>query len=152
MLLPEHLLISILLHGWGCFSDSCARFGAVVEVYEVQDALDDLFAEKGYGLEDGYDLDSPFWTQIHLANPRTLNGPEFPALDGLMDFDIAALMRDRHSEREQFISADLRSFKTSASIVAHPVEDHHIVSSQTSSVALQDADTSVYPQMSTYRF
>lgn len=119
-------------------------------MYEVQDALDDLVAEKGYGVEDGYDLDSPFWGQIPLSNPHTLNGPEFPALDGLMDFDIAALMRDRHSERQQFIAADLRTFKFSASNVGPPVADPHILDSQASSVAAQDSNISAYPHMSTF--
>ena len=120
----------------------------MVEVYEVQDALDDLFAEKGYGVEDGYDLDNPFWSRLPLSNPHTLNGPEFPALDGLMDFDIAALMRERHAEREQFISADLRSFGFPTSGVEHPVEDHQI--HQASPVAPQTSNAPTYPQMSTF--
>ena len=119
-------------------------------MYEVQDALDDTFAEKGYGIEDGYDVDNPFWSRIPLSNPHTLDGPEFPALDGLMDFDIAALMRERHAEREQFISADLRSFSYNASNVEHPVQNHQI--HQASSVAPQNSNAPAYPRIPTFGF
>ena len=113
-------------------------------MYEVQDALNDLFTEKGYGLENGYDLDNPFWSRIPLSNPQTLNGPEFPALDGLMDFDIARLMRDRHSDREQFLSADLSTFDPPASSVGHPAEN------QAPSVTPYTSNTPGFPQMSTF--
>ena len=111
-------------------------------MYEVQDALDDVFSEKGLGLDDGYDLNNPFWSQVPLSNPHTLNGPEFPALDGLMDFEVAGLMSNRHLDREQFLAADLSTFNLSSSNVGNLSENrqpHHApvptVAPQTSSSA-----------------
>lgn len=121
-------------------------------MYEVQDALDDIAAEKGLGLEDGYGLGSPLWSQIPLSNPHTLNGPEFPALDGLMDFDIAALMRDRHTEREQFIAADLRSFKIATSKAGEPAGNPHVMGLQAPSVDPHDGNVAAYSQMPAYNF
>ena len=124
----------------------------MIEVYEVQDALDDIAAEKGCGPEDGYGLDDPLWSQIPLSHPHTMNGPEFPALDGLMDFDIAALMRDRHTEREQFIAADLRSFKTATSTAGEPASDPYVEDNQAPSVAPPDGNIPAYSQMPAYNF
>ena len=94
----------------GNLANRPSSFGAVVEVYEVQDVLNDVFAEKGFGMDDGYGLDNPLWSQVLLSNPHTLDGPEYPALDKLMEFDLAGLMGTRHTDREQFLAADLDVF------------------------------------------
>ena len=133
-------------HFWVLLTEPDLRFGAVVEVYEVQDALDDVFGEKGFGLDNGYDLNNPFWSQVPLSNPHTLNGPEFPALDGLMDFEIAGLMSNRHSDREQFLAADLSSFILCSADAENLVGNHQSHHTQASSVISQTSNSAGFSQ------
>ena len=109
-------------------------------MYEVQDALDDVFSEKGFGLDDGYDLNNPFWSQAPLSNPHTLNGPEFPALDGLMDFEIAGLMSNR-----QFLAADLSSFNLSSNV--GNLAENHQPHAPASAVLPQASNSAGFPQI-----